>query len=106
MLIAKIIYGSFKHYSNIMQWCQRLEADYGVDPWIWQSLDGLSFRHSSKLCLCNSFCGCFVPNSKRGRSDTVILKIYFFTASQSLLFLRVELVHFVLKPKIIYQESI
>jgi hypothetical protein len=20
-----------------MQWCQRLEADYGVDPWIWQS---------------------------------------------------------------------
>ena len=23
-----------------MQWCQRLEADYGVDPWIWQSLDG------------------------------------------------------------------
>ena len=21
-----------------MQWCQRLDADYGVDPWIWQSL--------------------------------------------------------------------
>ena len=21
-----------------MQWCQRLEADYGMDPWIWQSL--------------------------------------------------------------------
>ena len=20
-----------------MQWCQRLEADYGMDPWIWQS---------------------------------------------------------------------
>jgi hypothetical protein len=19
-----------------MQWCQRLDADYGVDPWIWQ----------------------------------------------------------------------
>ena len=51
-----------------MQWCQRLEADYGVDPWIWQSLDGLSFRHSSKLCLCNSFHGCFVPNSKEGHS--------------------------------------
>jgi hypothetical protein len=30
-----------------MQWCQRLEADYGVDPWIWQSLDGPSFRLSS-----------------------------------------------------------
>jgi hypothetical protein len=22
-----------------MQWCQRLEADYGMDPQIWQSLD-------------------------------------------------------------------
>ena len=32
-----------------MQWCQRLEADYGMDPRIWQSLDGPSFRHSSKL---------------------------------------------------------
>ena len=44
-----------------MQWCQRLDADYGVDPWIWQSLDGPSFHLSSKLCLCNSFHGCFVP---------------------------------------------
>jgi hypothetical protein len=34
-----------------MQWCQRLEADYGMDPWIWQSLDGPSFCLSSKLCL-------------------------------------------------------
>jgi hypothetical protein len=34
-----------------MQWCQRLEADYGMDPWIWQSLDGPSFRHSSKYIL-------------------------------------------------------
>jgi hypothetical protein len=23
-----------------MQWCQRLDAHYGVDPWIWQSLHG------------------------------------------------------------------
>ena len=37
-----------------MQWCQHLDADYGVDPWIWQSLHGLSFHLSSKLCLCNS----------------------------------------------------
>ena len=37
-----------------MQWCQHLEADYGVDPWIWQSLHGPSFHLSSKLCLCNS----------------------------------------------------
>ena len=27
-----------------MQWCQCLEDDYGMDPWIWQSLDGLSLR--------------------------------------------------------------
>jgi hypothetical protein len=26
-----------------MQWCQRLDADYGVDPWLWQSLHGPSF---------------------------------------------------------------
>jgi hypothetical protein len=29
-----------------MQWCQRLDADYGVDPWIWQSLHGPSFHLS------------------------------------------------------------
>jgi hypothetical protein len=51
-----------------MQWCQRLEADYGMDLWILQSLDGTSFCLSSKLCLCNSFHGCFVPNSKKGQS--------------------------------------
>jgi hypothetical protein len=26
-----------------MQWCQRLEADYGMERWIWQALDGPSF---------------------------------------------------------------
>jgi hypothetical protein len=51
-----------------MQWCQRLEADYGMDPWIWQSLDDPSFHLSSKLCLCNSFHGCFLPNSNKGQS--------------------------------------
>jgi hypothetical protein len=51
-----------------MRWCQRLDADYGVDLWIWQSLHGPSFRLSSKLCLCNSFHGCFVPTSKEGHS--------------------------------------
>jgi hypothetical protein len=39
-----------------------------VDPWIWQSLHGPSFHFSSKLCLCNSFHGCFVPTSKEGHS--------------------------------------
>jgi hypothetical protein len=51
-----------------MQWCQRLEADYGMDPRVCQSLDGPSFGLSSKLYLCNSFHGCFVPNSKKGQS--------------------------------------
>jgi hypothetical protein len=49
-------------------WCQHLEADYGMDPRVWQSLEGPSFRLSSKLCLCNSFHGCFVTNSKKGQS--------------------------------------
>jgi hypothetical protein len=49
-----------------MEWCQHLEADYRMDPWIWQFLDGPNFHLSSKLCLCNSFHGCFVPNSKKG----------------------------------------
>ena len=51
-----------------MQWCQRLEADYRMDPRVWQSLDGPSFCHRSKHCLCNSLHGCFVPNSKQGQS--------------------------------------
>jgi hypothetical protein len=51
-----------------MQWCQRLEADHGMDLWIWQSLDGPSFPHTSKFCLCNSFHGCFVSYSKKGQS--------------------------------------
>ena len=51
-----------------MQWCQHLEADYGVDPWIWQSLDGPSFCLSSKLCLGNFFHGCFIRNFKKGQN--------------------------------------
>jgi hypothetical protein len=47
-----------------MQWCQ---AEYGMDPQIWQSLGGPSFRLSSNLFLCNSFHGCFVLNSKKGQ---------------------------------------
>ena len=52
-----------------MQWCQHLEADYGIDPQVWQSLDGPSFPLSSKLCLCNSFHGCFFPILRRGRQS-------------------------------------
>jgi hypothetical protein len=49
-----------------------------VDPWIWQSLHGPSFHLSSKLCLCNSFHRCFVPNSKEGHSVIVSTLPFFF----------------------------
>jgi hypothetical protein len=66
-----------------MQWCQRLEADYGMDPQAWQSLDGPSFRLSSKLCLCNSFHGYFVPNSKKEQSvHTLVFVLEFHVFSK------------------------
>ena len=42
-----------------MQWCHRLEANYGMDLWIWQSLDGPSFCLSSKHVF--SLIGSLVP---------------------------------------------
>ncbi len=72
-----------------MQWCQRLEADYGMDPQVAQSLDGPSFHLSSKLCLCNSFHGCFVPNSKKGQSvhTLVFVLLEFHVFSNCILYL-------------------
>jgi hypothetical protein len=68
-----------------MQWCQCLEADYGMDPLIWQSLDGPTFPHSSKLCFYNSFHGCFVPNSKKGQSvHTLVFVLLEFHAFSKL----------------------
>jgi hypothetical protein len=32
-----------------MQWCQRLDADYGVDPWIWQSLNKFLYEFKNFL---------------------------------------------------------
>jgi hypothetical protein len=61
------ISGSFQ--KNLAGICNGvLEADYGKDSQEWQSLDGPSFHLSLKLCLCTSFHGCFVPNSKKGKS--------------------------------------
>jgi hypothetical protein len=56
------ISGSFQQ--NLAGICLGLVADYGMDHQVGQSLDGPSFRLSSKLCLCNSFHGYFVPYSK------------------------------------------
>jgi hypothetical protein len=63
------ISGSFQqNLASVCNGCQHLEADYVMNPQVWQSLDGPSFHLSSKLCLCNSFHGCFVPNSKKGQT--------------------------------------
>jgi hypothetical protein len=48
--------------------CLCLVVDYGMDPWVGQSLHSPSFHLSSKLCLCNSLYGYFVPHSKEGQS--------------------------------------
>jgi hypothetical protein len=48
-----------------MQLCLGLVVVYGMDPQVGQSLDGPCFYLSSKLCLCNSFHGYFVPHSKK-----------------------------------------
>jgi hypothetical protein len=53
---------------SFQQVCNGVSVWSLIDPRVWQSLDGPSFRLSSKLCLCNSFHGCFVPNSKKGQS--------------------------------------
>ena len=53
-----------------------------------QSLGGLSFRLSSKLCLFNSFHGCFVSNSKKGQSDhTLVLVLLEFHVFYKLYFI-------------------
>ena len=42
--------GIKKEIKNFLEFNEN-EANYGMDPCIWQSLDGPSFRHSSKLQL-------------------------------------------------------
>jgi hypothetical protein len=62
------ISGSFQQ--NLASVCN------GVSVWrLWQSLDGPSFCLSSKLCLCNFFHGCFVPNSKKEQSVLFPVKL-------------------------------
>jgi hypothetical protein len=60
-----------------MQWCHRLEANYGMDPWIWQSLDRPSFCLSSKLCLCNSFHGWLFPILRMSKVSTLWSSFFF-----------------------------
>jgi len=48
--------------------CLGLVVVYGMDPQVGQLLNGHSFRLCSKLCLCNSFYGYFVPPFKKDGS--------------------------------------
>jgi hypothetical protein len=40
-----------------MQWCLCLETDYGMDPWVRQSLDGPSFQIKKKVYIIVPVCG-------------------------------------------------
>jgi hypothetical protein len=56
-----------QNFASVWNGVSILEADYGMDPRVWQSLDGSFFHLSSKICLCNAFYGRIVPNSKKGK---------------------------------------
>jgi hypothetical protein len=63
------ISGSFQqNFSGICNGVCDWRLIMGWIPRSGSSLDGPSFHLNSKLCLCNSFHGCFVPNSKNGQS--------------------------------------
>jgi hypothetical protein len=47
-----------------------------MGPQVGQSLDGPSFRLSSKLCLCNSFHGYFVPHLRRNEVFSLWLAFF------------------------------
>jgi hypothetical protein len=53
-----------------MQWCQRLEADYGMDPWIWQSLDVHPFVSVPNFVSVIPSMGVLFPILRRGKVGT------------------------------------
>jgi hypothetical protein len=53
-----------------MQWCHHLEANYGMDPWIWQSLDGPSKKKKKEKKKKN------LKNLKKKRKKRKEKKIY------------------------------
>jgi hypothetical protein len=60
-----------------MQWCLRLEADYGMDPQVLQSLDGPSFHLNSKFFLCNFSMGVLFQILRRGKVTTLWSSFFF-----------------------------
>jgi hypothetical protein len=69
--------GSFQQ--NLVSVCNGVSIWRLIMGWIpgYGPLDGPSFCHSSKLCLCKSFHGCFVPNSKKGQSVHTLVFVLF-----------------------------
>jgi hypothetical protein len=53
-----------------LQWCQRLEADYGMDPWIWQSLDGPFFVSAPNFVSVTFSMGVLFLIPRRGKVST------------------------------------
>ena len=66
--MRQLYQGPFSKILLVYAMVSAFEADYGMDLWVWQPLDGPSFHLNSKLCLCSSLHGCFAPNSKKGQS--------------------------------------
>jgi hypothetical protein len=79
------ISGSFQQ--NLVSVCNSVSVWKLIMGWI-PGYGSPSFRHSSKLCLCNSFYGCFVPNSKKGQSvHTLVFVLLEFHVFSKLLYL-------------------
>jgi hypothetical protein len=68
-----------------MQWCHRLEANYGMDPWIWQSLDGPSFLSKPRLLViffsCSTSC---LRKNEEYHSWNKVTRFYFMMCLQYL----------------------
>ena len=50
-----------------MQWCQHLEADYGMDPWVQQSLMVHRFISAPNFASVTPSMGVLFPIQRRGK---------------------------------------
>jgi hypothetical protein len=58
-----------------MQWCQRLEADYGMDPWIWQSQDVHPFVTAPNFVSVTPSMSVLFPILRRGKVEFCLLSV-------------------------------
>jgi len=54
-----------------MQWFKHLDADYGMDSRIWQSLDGPSFVSAPNFVSVTPSMGVLFPILRRGKVSTL-----------------------------------